>query len=302
MKKLRILEREIPIVVLLLVLLAGFGSAALLSYYGQISTTVNIQQAIVLDGSTCTGTMGGGCTSDDTVDAVGSETEYGDLHTLSSNTENDLDVKFSNTDNCGNTLITNMVEMSVDGFSDINTAFDPDYYRGTYYESPITDLDDLETMTYAFRITGDTLGSGDLAPYVVLIGSGFDAGVAVQMIPDGGTYSVGTDYLKTIDSDTTFHVPGGSTCTQANPCTLTELKSEYPSATVESIKLAFGAWPGTGTISTLAGLTTINGGQAVHKSFKVYGETEVDMQNRYDFAVNIMAGTCTITTHIEPVL
>ena len=246
MRKLRILEREVSVVVVAVLLMAGLGSAGLLTYYGQVSATINVQQAIVLDGSPCTGPLGGGCTSTDTVNAVGSETEYGTQHELHSNTVNDLDVKFSNTDDCGDTLITNMVKMSVDGFSDPNTAFDPQYYKGTYYESPVSDLDDLDNMTYAFRITSDTLGSNDLAPYVVLIGTGFEAEVAVQMIPDGGTYNVGTDYLKTIDSDTTFHVPGGSVCTQASPCTLTQLNAQYPSATVDSIKLAFGAWPGSG--------------------------------------------------------
>jgi hypothetical protein len=99
------------------VLLASIGSAALLTYYGVITSNITVVQSILLDGSPCTGTTGQGCTAGDTVNAVGSETRYGGLHTLSSNTVNDLDVKFANTAGCENTLITNLVKLSVDGFT-----------------------------------------------------------------------------------------------------------------------------------------------------------------------------------------
>jgi hypothetical protein len=306
MKKVKILEREVPIVVLLLVLFAGIGSAALLNYYGQISTTVNIKQAIVLDGNTCTGTMGGGCTSEDTVNAVGSETEYGNLHTLSSNTENDLDVKFSNTDNCGDTLITNMVELSIVGFDssdpEADGGFAAPYYKKSYYEGDTT-IDKLESIEYSFRILENTFSSNNLAPYIVLVSDKFESDVAVSMIPDGGTYEDDTNYVKIVDEDTEFHIPGSSVCTQASPCTLSYIKANYD-GDITKVIVAAGAWPDVShpTYSVLAGVGEINGEQAVHKSFKVYGNTAVDMQNRYDFADNIMAGTCTITTHIEPIV
>jgi len=254
----------------------------------------------LLDGNQCTGTAGGGCTSGDTVNAVGSETRYGSSHTLSSNTVNNLDIKFGNIAGCENTIITNTVKLSVDGFSDPNTAFDAPYYKGTYYEgTPVTTLTGLSGMEYTFTITDNTMGSSDLAPYVVLIGSGFESGVAVQMIPDGRTYNTGTNYVKIINDTTKFHVPGGS-CTQASPCTLTQLKAGYPSATISSVKLALGAWPGSGTVKAYMGLSTINGQQAIHKSLTVYGLSSIPIQNKYDFANNIMGGTCTITTNIIP--
>ena len=299
MRKLRILGKEIPVIVVASVLLVAVGSATLLTYYGVITSNITVLQSILLDGNQCTGPMGGGCTSGDTVNAVGSETRYGGLHTLSSNTVNDLSVKFGNVAGCENTLITNLVKLSVDGFTS-GDGFAPANYKGTYYEAtPLATINDLSGMTYAFQITDNTLGGSNLAPYVVLIGSGFEAGVAVQMIPDGGTYNTGTVYVKTINDSTTFHVPGGS-CTQASPCTLAQLKAGYPGATISSIKLALGAWPGSGTVKAYMGLTTINGQQAIHKSLVVYGLSSIPMQNKYDFANNIMGGACVITTNIIP--
>ena len=300
MRKLRILGKEMPVILVVSVLLASIGSAALLTYYGVITSSITVVQSIVLDGSPCTGTEGQGCTAGDTVNAVGSETRYGALHTLSSNTVNDLSVKFANTAGCENTLITNLVKLSVDGFTS-GDGFAPANYKGIYYEgTPVTTLAGLDGMTYAFQIDSNTLGGSNLAPYVVLIGSGFEGGVAVQMIPDGGTYNTGTMYVKEVNSSTTFHVPGNAVCRQDSPCTLTQLKAGYPSATITSVKLALGAWPGTGTVNAYMGLTTINGQQAIHKSLVVYGLSSIPMQNKYDFAKNIMGGSCTITTTINP--
>jgi hypothetical protein len=299
MRKLRILGKEIPVILVVSVLLIGVGSATLLTYYGVITANITVKQSILLDSNPCTNATGLGCTSGDTVNAVGSETRYGSLHTLSSNTVNNLSVKFANIAGCEDTIITNLVKLSVDGFTS-GDGFAPENYKGTYYEAtPLVKLTDLNTMTYAFTITDNTMGSSNLAPYVVLIGSGFEGGVAVQMIPDGGTYATGTDYVKIINDTTTFHVPGGS-CTQISPCTLTQLKAGYPSATISSVKLALGAWPGSGTVKAYMGLSTINGQQAIHKSLVVYGLSSIPMQNKYDFAKNIMAGTCTITTNIIP--
>lgn len=299
MRKLRILGKEIPAILVVSVLLASVGSATLLTYYGVITANITVLQSILLDGSPCTGTSGEGCTAGDTVNAVGSETRYGGSHALSSNTVNDLSIKFGNVAGCENTIITNTVKLSVDGFTS-GDGFAPENYKGTYYEAtPLVNLADLNTMTYAFTITDNTMGSSNLAPYMVLIGNGFESGVAVQMIPDGGTYNTDTNYIKTIDSSTTFHVPGGS-CTQASPCTLTQLKAGYPSATITSVKLALGAWPGSGTVKAYMGLSTINGQQAIHKSLTIYGLSTIPIQNKYDFANNIMGGTCSITTNIIP--
>jgi len=49
MRKLRILGKEIPVIVVVSVLLIGVGSATLLTYYGTITANVNVQQSILLD-------------------------------------------------------------------------------------------------------------------------------------------------------------------------------------------------------------------------------------------------------------
>ncbi|MCX6814736.1 MAG: hypothetical protein NTY20_03755 [Candidatus Aenigmarchaeota archaeon] len=49
MKKLRILGKEIPVILVVSVLIIGVGSATLLAYYGTITAQVTVQQSILLD-------------------------------------------------------------------------------------------------------------------------------------------------------------------------------------------------------------------------------------------------------------
>ncbi len=48
-KKLSLFGKQIPIIIVLALLLVGAGSAALLSYFGRITTTANVEQSILLD-------------------------------------------------------------------------------------------------------------------------------------------------------------------------------------------------------------------------------------------------------------
>ena len=50
MKKINIFGKSIPAAIVALLVMSTFGAAALLTYYGQITTTVNVEQSILLDG------------------------------------------------------------------------------------------------------------------------------------------------------------------------------------------------------------------------------------------------------------
>lgn len=67
MRKIKLFGRSIPIMALAMLAMATIGSAMLLNYYGVIQTTVTISQSILLDGKTCTGPNGGGCTVNDAI-------------------------------------------------------------------------------------------------------------------------------------------------------------------------------------------------------------------------------------------
>jgi len=293
MKKITIFGKTISATALALVLTAVLGSATLLTYYGTITATVNVQQSIILEG-TCSKTIG----------VIGSEIAYNDECNIKSNTVNDLNVKFENScsPDCTGIIITNQVKLSIKRFEGTDSdAFVKDFYKGTYYDWTGS-LTNLNTIDYAFKITYNNFGSDTLAPYVVIIGPEFPADVAVYMIPDGTTYSTGIEYAGTINSDSKFHVPGDAVCTQSTPCTLAQLKIRWSTATVTSIKYAIGAWPGLHTqyFEAFIGLSKINGVQAVYKSLKVYGTLTIPTVEKYEFAPAIVPGQYTITTNIVP--
>jgi len=298
MKTIKIFGKTIPIWILAVLLTAGIGSATLLTYYGRITSTVDVSQAIILD---CTNNE---CS--DTLEAVGSETGYSNPHYIQSKTENDLNIKFANTcdPDCDGVTITNMVELSVEGFTVSGTEFDPSHYKKTYYEYNGL-LSNLNTAEYVFKVDENTLGGNTLAPYLVIVSDAFPYGAAVYIIPDGTTYGSGGYYTGTIDGSSKFHVPGDTHGCAVQDytagCTLSQIKGFYPSATVSKISYALGAWPGSGTFKAMMGLSKVNGAQAVHKSLTVYGLTDnLPIIERYDFDALITPGTYTIYTTVLP--
>jgi hypothetical protein len=84
MKKISIFGRMVPVWLLVTLVASVPASAALLTYYGVITTTATVEQSILLDGMTCTGPNGGGCTS--TADEIPEEAPGGEKfcfkHTL----------------------------------------------------------------------------------------------------------------------------------------------------------------------------------------------------------------------------
>lgn len=284
-------------------LVVGLVTAGLLNYFGQLTTTATVSQAITVDGDLSA------------VVVPGSETRYSNEANVVSHTINDLDVKFTNECNaideggleidCGGVTTTNMVELGVIGYTSSDPGYDADvtpwesdHYKALDYMDEVS-LDVLD-IVYSFKILDITGGYGDtLSPYIVIVGEGLgDYNVAVQMVPDGGTYAVGEEYTKTLGG-ATFHVPGSSECTQQSPCDITALQAEFSPVEVERVRLAFGAWPGEGSIDILMGIDTISGEQTGYMKMKVYGETTVPTIQKYDFVSNIVTGEYTITTTVD---
>ncbi|KKL90391.1 hypothetical protein LCGC14_1905180, partial [marine sediment metagenome] len=168
-----------------------------------------------------------------------------------------------------------------------------------YYNSPVTNLNELLTVNYSFKITERTGFADTTAPYVVIKTANL---VAVQMIPDGGNYVMGTDHMKTIDDTTLFHTPGKPTCTQAIPCTFGAIKTEHGSEAVTEVSLALGAWGNSANaIKASMGISTINGEQAVHKSLVVSpGETS-SLRIVTDFPKMMKPNVYDFTTTVTPV-
>lgn len=297
-RKFEILGKQVSVTLVALLIMAGLGSAGLLSFYGQSIAIVTVQQAITVDGDECADNY---CSYE--MEAVGSEMEYGEMFYIISNTENDLKVRFSDTcsPDCEGITITDRPLLDIVGFSS-GDGFDPVNYKKSYYVGTST-IDDLESIEYSFNIDVNEFSSDSLAPYIVLVSSAFLYDVAVSMIPDGGTYNTQEEYLKTIDDETLFHIPGDGTCTQGDPCTLSDIKDAYD-GDITRVIVAAGAWPESGDprFAVFAGISKINGEQAEHEYFTLYGLDEVGVTQRFDFAPNIEADTYTITTQVIPVL
>lgn len=85
MKKVSIFGKSIPVLVLALITI-GLASAGLLTYYGMVVGTVNVEQSVKLDGKSCDT----GCSDTDEVSGVAGSQLHGDVHSLT-NANPDID-------------------------------------------------------------------------------------------------------------------------------------------------------------------------------------------------------------------
>lgn len=303
-KKANIFGKKVPVFVIALIAFMGLGSAALLAYFGVITGSVIVSQGFKVDGQDWNYAF----SYSDTLTSLETKNVSSAEYSLVNSAPVDADVKFttvcSGGDGCSDVTTTDMVLLSVMGFGGSDDPFDRPYYKKTYYNPLVTTLSALSDVAYSFKIINNGFGVTNLAPYVVIVGEGIgSSGVAVQMIPDGGTYNAGVEYTKNVGSTTLFHVPGDTECTQSAPCTLAKVKEKWPSATISKIVLALGAWPGTHSqvITASMGISKINDLQAVHKSLIVgAGETSSLKVVTY-FPKMMKPATYTITTTVEPV-
>jgi len=311
-KKVNVFGKGIPVLAIF-VLGIALVSAALIPLWGTITGSVIISQGFQvggLDWDEAQATWSASLTS------LEEETISSDDYTLINSVEYvDAEIQFTTncvetegSGGCEDVITTEMVKLSVIGFETGENPFDSLNYKKTYYNSPVIALDDLTSVTYSFEITERTGFADTTAPYVVLIGEGIggSAGVAVQIIPDGENYVVGTKYTKTIDETTTFHTPGDSTCvgqSYENGCTLAYIKTLYPNAKLSQMSVAIGAWGGgyANTISAWMGIDKINDGQAVHKKLVVSEGEPSSLKIIADFPKMMKPDVYDFTTTITPV-
>jgi len=306
-KKVSVFGKGIPVFVIVILGLA-LVSAALIPYWGTITGLVTVDQGFKVGGQNWDGDQ---VKWDGEITSLENGTIHSVDYSLDNNAGVDANIKFAticdeqgDSDGCEDITTTEMVEMSVTGFTDPADAFDWDYYKKSYYETPVTNLSALKEVTYLFEITGRT-GFGDtLAPYVVLVSDDFPLGAAVQIIPDGETYDLDTEYSKTIDDDTRFHVPGDTNCAgqdYTTGCTLAQVKGFYPNAELSVMSVALGAWSGaSNSITALAGISKVNGEQAVHKSFKVGAGEKSNLNIAVYFPKMMKPDVYDFTTTVEP--
>lgn len=289
---------------LLPLLVIGIASAALVGFFGKITQSVDVEQAVALSGT--------GCSSSECTDSFvmsGGETIISETYAITSMTSVDGEVQFvtdcsaiESENSCDELITTEMVELSVTGFTG-GDEFERDHYKTTDYEST-TSLDELDTVTYSFKVTENS-GSNQLAPYVVIVGQGIGPyNVAVYLIPDGETYDTNTEYTRTIDENSLFHIPGDNDCANQNPatatCTLDYIKTNFD-APLSKIRLAVGAWGDPLNFKALVGISKINGEQAVHKSLTIGAEETMNFVTMNNLPFGSIPGDYTITTSVEPV-
>ncbi|MBU2562574.1 MAG: hypothetical protein KKF68_02855 [Nanoarchaeota archaeon] len=304
-KKVSVFGREVSVFLIVMLGVMGIASAALIPYFAEITGLVTVNQGLQVGGQDWDYAF----SYSDTLTSLEEKTVSSPDYSLINSATVNANVVFDNVcdeasdDGCENTITTDMVLLSVTGFEGTDPdAFARQFYKATDYESPVSNLNDLSDLTYQFEITQNDFGVTNLAPYVVIVGTGIGPyDVAVQMIPDGGIYNTGTEYEKDL-TGATFHVPGDGECTQATPCTFERIKEKWPSVTLSKIRLALGAWPGTHSqvISASMGISTINDLQAVHKMLIVgAGETSSLKVVTY-FPQMMKPDTYTITTTVLP--
>ena len=81
-KSVKIFGKIVPVWALATIALAGIASATLLTFYGQIVSTQNVNQAIRLDGMVCLDQYGTGCTENPTFSDVEGKTILDSPHTV----------------------------------------------------------------------------------------------------------------------------------------------------------------------------------------------------------------------------
>ena len=301
-KKINAFGRSISaIAVVLMLLTTGIAGAAILNHYRIITSPVNVAQSVLVDGENY---MEPNVL--DTSNIVAGSTIVS-AHTLYNQAEVPATVNLVTTVtnssgqiNPDGITTTYIVGLGVAGFGSGDDPFDDQYYRAIDYESSVNTLAYFSGVEYKFEITINTFDSTNIAPYVVIVGEGIgEYNVAVQTIPDGGTYETGTVYTKTIDETTLFHVPGSTVYTQSNPGTLAEIKGAYQEATLTKIRLAVGAWPGSGqAFNATMGISEINDAQPTMKSLKISPSETIVFSIANNFNVALVPDIYTITTTV----
>lgn len=297
-------KKKLALAVLALTLCIGITSAAVLTYYGQIITTVNVKQAIYLDGHLYDVPV------EEIFNVTGGDVVFS-FHNLTSEANVPVAMQFVTTitnetgqeDSVGieSTIIP---YMEVTGYGS-GDPFLPTHYKkyGYLYDAVTGTLGEINTITYAYMVLAES--SGDNKPYVVLdLDTDADDEAdkwVVEMMPPVAT-SKGTWHKVTLDNESLFHVPGaGTDWDQWHPRNFSDIKTAFGNARVLKTSIAFGAFPGDATYKAYGGIIQVDTFPTQIDTITLQPSECLDFYIRYDFAPNLKPDNYTITTTVEPI-
>jgi hypothetical protein len=315
-KKVKIFGKQIPIAAIALLAIAGLASAGLLSYYGIIKGTATISQSVKLDGKSCTGTQGEGCTVNETIpESVPGGECFCFQHSLKNDASVPAKVSFTTTGTPDlNGISVKFLEkehiiITPEMFSQWGTT---DQFNSTVHMDwecdkvvwtiDLAEIPDhwstgvqlvINDGTNVWEV-GWSPGESTTSPiYKYWTGSGWSA--KSTTLPDGVTVSGnynGEHYEISVPIKY-LNRCGGTFYWAIN----TEASWDGHSASVQNMyPKNWGRWS-----DPTSNMTTNNVGTALANPLTLASKEEKHFCSCYDFAINIKPDTYTITTGIVPV-
>jgi len=308
-KKLKNMKRKIfgiPIALLVIgVLLIGGVSAALMTYFGIITTTINVDKAVTLGGT--------GCVNDvciDTTSIFGGETTTSELYIIASHTSVDGEVELTTVcsatvtpNSCADVITTPIFELSIPTVTEANSVQDR-----VVAKSNAIAVNDITTLTFDYNLTITTTKN---SPYFVLVFDTNGDSVADTWAVSLQDTATEANTWYTHGNGLLYHNVG--TCTQSNPCNLAGLKTAVGSGNLLQVKVMIGYWGDITATTALVKNIKINGVDVTVNGLVIRhydsedqedlesGETIVDFLVETTFPYASIPAEYTITTNIVPV-
>ena len=319
-KKISVFGKSLPAIVIALVICAGLGSAALLSYYGTITGQATVSQSVKLDGFAWDSTA-------NIYDAspVAGSTVVDGPHVLTNDAEVPATVKFetscvdSEEESCSEGITTTYVtaEFQEEGTGTAEWS-NEQASSGSYsakltvpaggvlnaarviMPSPVATVNDISSASVEYYLTTDSTTTS--SPYIILEldtnGDGVKDDWAVSWQDDG--VSTGTWLTHTA---TSWHVVS----TGMTVYDLAGLKTLVGSARILKVKVAVGEWTFTGKTSAYVDDITINDvaydlekiPDGFPTSFTIPAGEGFDFFIVNSFNVALIPDTYTITTSVK---
>lgn len=302
------MNKKILMFGILAILGVGLASAAILTYFGMITTTVNVGQAVTLNGENCNA---GVCSETIPIgETQGGETVTSEVYELKSHTSVDgvvlLEMGCSSDteeDSCDEIISKPVFELSIPSQTAPNLVQDR-----VVAKSGAIEVEDIDTLSFDYKLTTTTLGN---SPYFVLVfdknGDG-EADTWAVSLQDSGKSA---DTWYTHGNGLLYHNVGA--CTQSSPCDLAGLKAAVGTGTLLQVKVMIGYWGDMTATTALVKDIVINGGDVTGNGLVIrhydmtdpedyeYGESRVNFAIETEFPFASIPATYTITTEVQPV-
>jgi len=302
-RKVTIFGKQISVIAIALLAMAGLASAGVLSYYGMITGTATVSQSVKVDGQNWNIDIMEAFTGD----LVAGNTLYGAMHYISNDASVPAIVKLETTKS-GPWLDTIAEGVTYTYEFKINTTGTvSNWDRVVTVPSPsITKVSDITSWKFKYML----LTGVSESPYIVLELDTDGNGIKDEWLVSWQEYGVstGTWYTYTKNEWHTVvcsnHRPGESQGHDPLAETITECG--YTNAKVLAIKVAVGEWasvvPTTEKVKDILinGLSAIENGIIIPAKSSTTPEGNVEFDLEYAFNITAYPGTYTITTGIKP--